>query len=148
MAFVKRHTQGYRSGLEDRIKAQLDSESVPFEYESFKIPYTKPESKYTPDFVLPNGIIIETKGLFTAEDRTKHLLVRAWHPDLDIRFVFSNSRSRLSKVSATTYEQWCMKHGFKQHNKTIPLEWIYDSVNPVSLAAIARLKQLTVKRGK
>ena len=27
---------------------------------------------YTPDFVLPNGIVVETKGRFTLEDRKKH----------------------------------------------------------------------------
>ena len=31
---------------------------------------------YTPDFVLPNGVIIETKGRFVAADRRKHLEIK------------------------------------------------------------------------
>ena len=44
--------------------------------------------------MLYNGIIIETKGRFTAADRRKHLLVRKQHPHLDIRFVFENSNAK------------------------------------------------------
>ena len=47
---------------------------------------------YIPDFVLDNGIIIETKGLFTSEDRRKHIEVQKQHPELDIRFVFTNEK--------------------------------------------------------
>ena len=57
---------------------------------------------YTPDFELPNGIIIESKGRFVAADRKKHLLVQKQHPELDIRFVFSNSKAKISKGSKTT----------------------------------------------
>ena len=52
---------------------------------------------YTPDFVLPNGIILETKGQFISDDRRKHKLIKQQHPDLDIRFVFTNSKSKLSR---------------------------------------------------
>jgi len=90
---------GYRSGLEDRISEQLTGLSVPFKYEEFKIRYEVNEVRsYTPDFELPNGIIIESKGRFVAADRKKHLLVQKQHPSLDIRFVFSNSRGRYLKV--------------------------------------------------
>ena len=44
----------------------------------YYIQYEKPATKhkYTPDFVLPNGIIIEAKGIFEREDRQKHLLIK------------------------------------------------------------------------
>jgi len=116
---------GYRSGLEDRISKQLKALSVPVKYEEFKIKYAINEVRtYTPDFELPNGIIIESKGRFVVADRKKHLLIKKQHPDLDIRFVFSNSRAKINKGSKTTYGMWCDKHGFLYADKLIPEEWI------------------------
>ena len=116
---------GYRSGLEDRISEQLKSLSVLFKYEEFKIKYEVHETRtYTPDFELPNGIIIESKGRFVAADRKKHLLVKKQHPELDIRFVFSNSRAKITKGSKTSYGDWCEKHGFMYADKLIPEEWV------------------------
>jgi hypothetical protein len=116
---------GYRSGLEDRIAEQLKSLSVPVEYETFKISYEVNEvRKYTPDFRLPNGIIIESKGRFVTADRKKHLLIKKQHPDLDIRFVFSNSKSKIAKGSSTSYADWCEKNGFLYADKLIPKEWL------------------------
>lgn len=117
---------GFRSGLEERIAEQLDKAGVEYTYEKLKLDYVKPASKhvYTPDFVLSNGIIIETKGRFLLADRQKHILVKRHNPTLDIRFVFSNSNARISKASTTTYAQWCIKNGFKYADKTIPEEWM------------------------
>jgi hypothetical protein len=116
---------GYRSGLEDRISKQLKAAKVPVKYEEMKIVYQVNETrKYTPDFELPNGIIIESKGRFVQADRKKHLLIKKQHPELDIRFVFSNSRARIYKGSKTTYGMWCDKHGFLYADKLIPKEWI------------------------
>jgi len=56
-------------------------------------------------------------------DRVKHLLIREQHPELDIRFVFSNSGNKLGKKSSTTYAQWCDKYGFKYADGFIPVEW-------------------------
>ena len=120
---------GYRSGLEDDIAKQLDAMRVKYTYEELKISYTVPESKhkYTADFVLPNGIVVESKGRFVTADRKKHLLVKEQHPELDIRFIFSNPRCKISKVSQTTYGMWCEKHGFKYATKTIPEDWINET---------------------
>jgi hypothetical protein len=116
---------GYRSGLEDRISKQLKSLSVPVKYEEMKIKYAINEVRtYTPDFELPNGIILESKGRFVVADRKKHLLIKKQHPDLDIRFVFSNSKAKINKGSKTTYGMWCDKHGFLYADKLIPEEWI------------------------
>jgi hypothetical protein len=117
---------GFRSGLEERIAEQLDKAGVEYTYEKLKLDYVKPASKhvYTPDFVLSNGIIIETKGRFLLADRQKHILVKRHNPTLDIRFVFSNSNARISKASTTTYAQWCIKNGFLFSDKTIPEEWM------------------------
>lgn len=119
---------GFRSGLEERIAEQLDKAGVEYTYEKLKLDYVKPASKhvYTPDFVLSNGIIIETKGRFLLADRQKHILVKRHNPTLDIRFVFSNSNARISKASTTTYAQWCIKNGFKYADKTIPEGWMNE----------------------
>ena len=96
---------GFRSGLEERIASELETESVAFEFEKTKLEYTKPMKvhTYTPDFYIPKtDMFIETKGLFTSADRQKMRLVKEQHPDLDIRFIFNNSRAKISKKSKTT----------------------------------------------
>lgn len=121
---------GYRSGLEDKVSKQLQESGVSFEYETLKIQYEVNETRrYTPDFILPNGIIIETKGRFVAADRKKHLLIQQQHSHLDIRFVFSNSRAKLSKGAKSTYAEWCEKHGFLYADKEIPQEWLNETTN-------------------
>lgn len=122
---------GYRSGLEDTIAEQLKKKDVPFQYEhpDNKIKYTIPATDHTylPDFkLLPNGIIVETKGRFVAADRKKHKLIKEQHPELDIRFVFSNSRAKISKKSKTTYGAWCEKLGIPYADKTIPQAWLEE----------------------
>lgn len=118
---------GYRSGLEEKISDQLKSLGVPIQYESFKIQYEVHETRsYTPDWKLPNGIIVESKGRLVPEDRKKHLLIKKQYPDLDIRFVFSNSKAKIRKGSPTSYGDWCKKNGFLYADKLIPEEWIKE----------------------
>ena len=115
---------GLRSGLEEDNQNHLKDLGVGFEYEKFKIKYVTREKTYTPDFKLDNGVIVECKGYFKAADRAKHLLVKAQHPTLDIRFVFSNANNKLNKKSKTTYGQWCDRHGFMWAQGLIPKEWV------------------------
>jgi hypothetical protein len=116
---------GFKSGLEENISNQIASRGIEVKYESEKVAYIIPASEHTynPDFKLPNGIIIETKGRFVIADRKKHLLVKQQHPELDIRFVFTNSKNKINKKSKTTYADWCEKNGFKYADKEIPEEW-------------------------
>lgn len=116
-----------KSGLESKVFEQLKTKKVEFAYEGIRIKYIKKPSTYTPDFPLSNGVIIETKGRFLSSDRTKHLLIKEQHPELDIRFVFSNSSAYLSKKSKTTYADWCTRYGFKYADKVVPEEW-YSNV--------------------
>jgi hypothetical protein len=122
--------EGYRSGLEVAISAELKAQNVVFEYEPLdkKIEYLQPPTKrrYTPDFVLANGIIIETKGRFTSADRQKHLRIKEQHPELDIRFVFSDANAKLTKVSPTSYGMWCTKYGFQFAHRHIPKDWLCE----------------------
>lgn len=121
--------EGYRSGLEVQVAEQLEQAGVSVKYEDpdSKIKYEVNETRtYTPDFILPNGIIVETKGRFVTADRKKHKLIKAQHPELDIRFVFSNSKGKISKTSKTTYGMWCEAHGIPYADKFIPMAWLKE----------------------
>lgn len=132
----------YRSGLEAIVAAAIASAGIAAEFETLKVPYTQPAKNrtYTPDFILPNGIIVETKGLFAVEDRQKHLWVKAQHPNLDIRFVFSNPKAKLRKGSPTTYADWCTKEGFQYAAKLVPSEWLTEPGEPARKAAVEALR--------
>ena len=112
---------GYRSGFEDDVAKELKAKGVEFTYEKEKIKWVDLKVRtYTPDFVLGNGIIIETKGRFVANDRRKHKEIKKQFPDLDIRFVFYNSKSKLYKGAKSSYADWCDKYGFMYADKSIP----------------------------
>ena len=118
----------YRSGLEIRIADQLHKFKKSFTYEEDKIRYNTPPQKhiYTPDFkiVTSSGkeIFIEAKGKWDYKDRMKHLLIREQHPEIEIRFVFSNPRAKIRKGSKTTYEHICLGEGRGQFKGVI---WMY-----------------------
>lgn len=117
----------YRSGFESLLAEQLERRGVSYKYETTKIEWEDLQYRnYTPDFILPNNIIIEAKGRFTSSDRRKHLKIKAQHPTLDIRFVFQAANRYLYKGSKTTYEDWCIKNGFMFAIGSIPDAWIGD----------------------
>lgn len=117
---------GYRSGFEEDFKKDLESRGIAHNYEQMKISWLDSKvRRYTPDFLLlESGIIIETKGRFTASDRRKHLEIKKQHPDLDIRFIFQRATTKINRGSKTSYGDWCDKHGFKWAEKVIPEEWL------------------------
>lgn len=119
---------GFRSGFEQTLAGQLDAAGAEYEYEKHRVVYFTPEAQhtYTPDWRLANGILIESKGIFSAADRRKHLLVQEQHPELDIRLVFQNANAKISKKSKMTYSQWCSRNGFQFAHKTIPAEWLAE----------------------
>ena len=118
---------GYRSGLEDIVATYLKEHKVKFLYEKIKIEWEDLSYRtYTPDFVLNNGIIIETKGLFTVDDRRKHICIQKQHPKLDIRFVFTSSKRKIQKGSKTTYADWCEKNNFLCYDRIIPEPWLKE----------------------
>ena len=140
----QRTSNRYRSGFESKLANQLQRSGVDFEYETLKIEYRK-VSTYTPDFILPNGIIIEAKGVWTVEDRKKHLLVREQHPHLDIRLVFMNAANKIRKGSDTTYACWCEKKGIIYANKIIPKTWLSQQrINPVTSVGQVTEQQSTM----
>ena len=113
---------GFRSGLERLIASQLDQlqdkyKNFEWGFETLPIEYYKVRSgscwhcgeelrtqhTYSCDFILnfKNGylMLIETKGWWKPEDRTKHTYIHKQHPEYDIRFVFNNPNARLNKKS-------------------------------------------------
>lgn len=81
--------------------------------------------EYTPDWFLPNGIIVESKGKFTPPNRTQMLEVITSHPDKDIRMVFQYD-NWLTRGKKTRYSDWCNQHGIKYAVGDIPTEWITE----------------------
>ena len=118
---------GYRSGLEHKVALNLKEQKIVYLYEAIKIEWEDLAYRtYTPDFVLPNGLIIETKGMFTAADRRKHIAIKKQHPKLDIRFVFENSRRKLRKGAKSSYAEWCIRYGFLYYDRIIPEDWLKE----------------------
>lgn len=119
---------GVRSGLEDVICKELSERGIPYKYEELTIVYTQPEKqrKYTPDIILENDIIVEIKGRWVTADRQKIALVKQQFPDLDLRMVFSNSKTKISKSSKTTYADYCDKLGIPYADRMIPDSWINE----------------------
>lgn len=119
---------GFRSGLEETNARLLEGMGEKVRFEEIKIPYTVPETHrtYTPDFVLANGVIVETKGKLEPKDRAKHLFIKLQHPDLDVRFVFQRPHDKINKGSKTTYAAWSEKYGFKWASRVIPEQWVAE----------------------
>lgn len=133
---------GFRSGFEVTINQQLVDMDVPFAYEGDlnTIRYIIPakEHRYLCDFLLANGVMIEAKGLFTAQDRKKHILIKQQYPHLDVRFVFMNAGNKLSKTSRTTYGDWAEKNGFKWAHREVPVSWVKEKKTKAELDGIIK----------
>jgi hypothetical protein len=112
----KHNSRTYRSGLEVEAAAYLKDRQKIVAYEKLKIEWEDLKYRtYTPDFELDNGIIIEMKGLFSAADRRKHIEIQRQHPTLDIRFVFSNARSSLTRELRVGTAIGAIKRAFSGH---------------------------------
>lgn len=128
------------SKFEYNIALDLKERGVDFDYEAETYEYTVavvgtkcPEcgsgpatkkARYTPDFFLPNGIIVETKGRWDSQDRKKMVAMKEQHPDLDIRILFL-ADNWITKRHKDRYSTWCDKKGLTYAiGKTIPEEWL------------------------
>lgn len=97
------------------------------EYESDKIPYrVESNHNYIPDFTITrtNGekVYVEAKGYLRPADMTKMKLVKAQHPELDIRFVFYKDQ-KIPRARNLKYTDWATKNGFPYSIGIIPVEW-------------------------
>lgn len=118
---------GFRSKFEYILNDELTKNGVGFDYEGSAntIFYVEPAKvkRYVADFLLDNGVIIEAKGYFDIADRKKHLLIREQYPQLDIRILFMNSKTKINKRSQTTYGDWCDHHGIIYADLSVPMTW-------------------------
>ncbi|MGI6792294.1 hypothetical protein [Aminivibrio sp.] len=143
---IKQTKVRFRSAFEESVAEGLDAAGHAYRYEAIKLDYIEPEKRrrYTPDFCLANGILIEVKGRWSREDRKKHLLIKLQYPELDIRMVFSNPKEKINKGSKTTYADFCQRHGILFAKGAIPREW----VNEGSLQSKCPLPQMKSKGNK
>jgi len=126
-----KHKDGmtFRSKFEASIYgiAKASRKKLDFEPKSAIIDYTI-SFRYQPDFVLPNGIIVEAKGHLDVWDRRKMVAVKECRPELDIRFVFQSASRKLSR-HGKSYGDWAESKGFKWAEGAIPLTWWKETVN-------------------
>lgn len=134
----------YKSGYEAQIAAELKGAKVGFSYEAFKLTYASKVTKgycqdceggnvlsrriYIPDFCItpcPVGIVIETKGKFTSEMRSKMLGVIESNPQFDVRLLFMRD-NWLTRKKQSKYSDWAKKHGIKYGVGSVPKEWIKE----------------------
>lgn len=115
----------FRSGFEETIWDAAVRSRKKMEYESIFVPYHI-KGTYRPDFILPNGIIVEAKGYLDAASCRKMKAVKACNPHLDIRFVFQNANGKRNKRSKLRNWEWAEAHGFLWAEGTIPLEWFKE----------------------
>ena len=114
----------FRSQLEEKVADLLVELDIKYEYETTKIAY-QIQHNYCPDFILPNGVILECKGYWDSKDRRKIKNVKEQNPDLDLRMVFQSPYNKISKKSKTTYAQWCERHKIPWTSyNNIPLDWL------------------------
>jgi len=114
----------FRSQLEEKVADLLVELNIDYDYETERIPYTI-QHHYTPDFILPNGVVLECKGYWEASDRRKIKQIVKDNPDLDLRMVFQAPFNKISKKSKTTYAQWCdrLKIPWCAYYD-IPIDWL------------------------
>lgn len=134
--------KSFRSNLEHRLATQLYDMGVEFGYEQEKWDYTLPvhrglcdsclgervmsRRRYTPDFFLPNGIVIEAKGKCTSETRTQLTNIKRCNPDKDLRVVFM-ADNWLTSAHKKRYTDWAISAGFKCAVGSIPKEWLQET---------------------
>lgn len=136
-AFSKGHKTGkYKSRLEAYTAAQLRKLRIPFKYEHHKLTYLKrvrsglcdacktsavsQRRTYLPDFFLGNGTYIESKGYFTASERTKLLAILSSNPGVKIRMLFGADNKIRNEYR---YSDWCKDHGVEYAIKRVKPEW-------------------------
>lgn len=122
----------YRNKFEEQTAKALNANSIPFSYESTKIPYTV-SGNYLVDFRITTKsgktIFIETKGngrSFDGHCKRKMIAVKQQHPELDIRIVFYNDGKCGPKRKDGTHmlqSDWAKRNGFEYAIRNIPESW-------------------------
>lgn len=112
----------------DIVQHAIDLE-LPYEYEPITLGYQSSIVKgactacgaagravvqrrtYTPDLVLPNGIVVEIKGKFDASKRNLMRQLVRCNPDVDIRFIFMRDNRFGAAKNRKRYSDWARALG-------------------------------------
>lgn len=130
----------YRSAFEERLAQQLEEAGVEFEYEKYTYTFDVPvgqrlvcdecggnsivrEKRYTPDFFLPNGMVIEAKGKLLAEHRRVFEAFKLAFPEEDFRLIFMRD-NLLRKRGKHRYSDWARSAGIRYSIGRIDPEWL------------------------
>ena len=108
-----------------------------YEPEKFEwMPPPAKKRKYTPDFkiIRKDGsyFFVEFKGFFRPTDQIKMRAMKTQHPEIDIRFVFMDSKKFISKRvrkdgSRMTYADWANKYKYQYADLEIPEAWLNET---------------------
>jgi hypothetical protein len=120
---------GMRSMGEVYCAANMDQLKIPYQYEAVTLTYQHAPQKYTPDFILPNGFIVEFKGKMTAEVRKKLVSIKRSNPEKKIGIVFQKANNKLSsRPNATRYWEWAEANGYLWSEAYVPKAWTTKKV--------------------
>lgn len=133
-----------RSNYEERVGVSITTHGVQFEYEPWLCAYYSSVRGstcadcggnqilklrwYTPDFVLPNGLIIEAKGKLTGANRTKILDILDTSEYItrdNFRLLFMEDNKYGS--AGRRYSDWAEQYGIVYHVSRIgevPESWL------------------------
>ena len=128
--------QGQTMASESEVSfaKECDRLNIPWMYEPESFDWFMPSKKYTPDFKIMRGdrtyFYVEYKGFLWQEDKQKMKAIKEQHPDIDIRFVFANSKSPVhgakTRKNGTkqSHAEWAEAHGFLWAEGFIPSSWL------------------------
>lgn len=134
-----------RSNFEKAVALYLKRHRVSFDYEPYNVGYysriasgscatcgskdVHKRRNYRPDFVLANGIYLESKGRLTSAERTKILEILNTSQLItrdNYRLLFMGDK-RINKNSDTRYSDWAAKNGIVFHvspKGEVPKQWL------------------------
>lgn len=140
--------RGFRSVGEMRFNDQLCKHGVIVGYEdqARKVQYTVPAVKkwYLCDFFLPKldgGIMhIDFKGVWSAQDREKFLLLKQQYPAMDLRLVFQGDpyKMYIGSTKTTSYADICTAGKGTGKWKELELPFAHLVIPDAWLAELAR----------
>ena len=85
----------------------------------------KPIKKFNTIKQVASNINLPQHVLRFWENKFKQL--KEQHPEVDLRLVFSNPKTKIGKKSKTTYGMWCERIGYPYAKETIPVEWLKEN---------------------
>lgn len=108
-------------------------------YHPFKKEYILNRT-YTPDMLLPNNIVIESKGRhhdFHQTCRNIAAFIRQ-HPELDIRFLWQSNGKWTQTMRLS---DWCKKNNIKCAIGLVPEEWVLEPKKKLPSYVVIKKKE-------